>query len=268
MTDAYDDERRVQMFPVLTDAQIARVGLHATRRSLAAGETTFELGTADPGIHIVLSGALEVVRPWAAGDDLVTVLSAGQFTGEVSSLSGRPTLVRGRMREAGEVLTLDGSSLRKMIQGDSDLSEVLMRTFILRRVALLSRGFSDATLVGSTHSAGTLRLQEFFTRNGHPFSYVDVDEDKDVEVLLERFQVGVSDVPVVICRGEHVLKNPTNERVAECFGMNAKLDAETTHDLVVVGAGPGGLAAGRLWRQRGIRRARPRESCPRRSGGH
>src|SRR5580700_3601510 len=230
MTDAYDDERRVQMFPVLTDAQIARVGLHATRRSLAAGETTFELGTADPGIHIVLSGALEVVRPWAAGDDLVTVLSAGQFTGEVSSLSGRPTLVRGRMREAGEVLTLDGSSLRKMIQGDSDLSEVLMRTFILRRVALLSRGFSDATLVGSTHSAGTLRLQEFFTRNGHPFTYVDVDEDKDVQVLLERFRVGVSDVPVVICRGEHVLKNPTNERVAECFGMNAKLDAETTHD--------------------------------------
>jgi len=143
MTDAYDDERRAQMFPVLTDAQVARAELHATRRSLAAGETTFELGTADPGIHIVLSGALEVIGPWAAGDDLVTVLSAGQFNGEVSSLSGRLTLVRGRMREAGEVLRLDGSSLRQVIQEDSNLSEVLMRTFILRRVALLSRGFSD-----------------------------------------------------------------------------------------------------------------------------
>jgi thioredoxin reductase (NADPH) len=116
MTDAYDDERRVQMFPVLTDAQIARAELHATRRSLAAGETTFELGTADPGIHIVLSGAREVVRPWAAGDDLVTVLSAWQFTGEVSSLSGRPTLVRGRMREARSLSTRVRHPVGKFIE--------------------------------------------------------------------------------------------------------------------------------------------------------
>jgi thioredoxin reductase (NADPH) len=108
---------------------------------------------------------------------------------------------------------------------------------------LLSNGFGDATLVGSKHSAGTLRIQEFFTRNGHPYAYIDIEEDKDVRGLLDRFHVGVGDVPVVICRGEVVLKNPTKEAVAKCLGMNALLDPEAIHDLVVVGAGPGGLAA-------------------------
>jgi len=147
------------------------------------------------------------------------------------------------MREAGDVLVLPRESLRDVIQGDSDLSEILMRAFILRRVALLASGFGDATVVGSRHSAGTLRLQEFFTRNGHPYSYVDVDEDKDVQALLDRFHVEIGDVPIVICRGEIVLKNPTNEAVAECFGLNAALDPEAIHDLVVIGAGPAGLAA-------------------------
>jgi len=231
------------MFPTLTEAQIARIAQHATRRSVAAGEILFEQGAANVGIHVILSGTLEVVRPSVAGEDKVTVHGAGQFTGEVSSLSGRRSLVRGTMREAGDVLVLPRESLRDVIQGDSDLSEILMRAFILRRVALLASGFGDATVVGSRHSAGTLRLQEFFTRNGHPYSYVDVDEDKDVQALLDRFHVEIGDVPIVICRGEIVLKNPTNEAVAECFGLNAALDPEAIHDLVVIGAGPAGLAA-------------------------
>ena len=118
-----------------------------------------------------------------------------------------------------------------------------MRAFILRRVALIARGTGDATLIGSVHSAGTLRLQEFFTRNGHPYTYVDVDRDSEVQALLDRFDVGVADVPIVICRGEIVLKNPSNESVADCFGLNAAFDPGRVRDVVVVGAGPGGLAA-------------------------
>jgi thioredoxin reductase (NADPH) len=118
-----------------------------------------------------------------------------------------------------------------------------MRAFILRRVGLLSHGLGDAMLIGSKHSAGTLRLQEFFTRNAHPYTYVDVEGDPDVQALLDRFHVGVGDVPVVICRGDRVLKNPTNEEVADCFGLNAAIDPQVVRDLVVVGAGPGGLAA-------------------------
>jgi thioredoxin reductase (NADPH) len=238
-----DEEKRTSMFPRLSAAQIARIATYAKRRSVAFGEILYDQGALDAGIYVVLSGSLEAVRPGIAGDDKVTVHSAGQFTGEVTSLSGRPSLTRGWAREAGELLVLDGNALREVIQNDPDLSDVLMRAFILRRVMLLSSGFGDATLVGSKHSAGTLRIQEFFTRNGHPYAYIDIDEDKDVRVLLDRFHVGVGDVPVVICRSEVVLKNPTKEAVAKCLGMNAVLDPDAIHDLVVVGAGPGGLAA-------------------------
>jgi thioredoxin reductase (NADPH) len=240
MGDIYE-ERRAQMFPSLSEAQVAHIAEHAKRRSVAVGEILFEQGEVNTGIHVVLSGALEVVRPGLVGTDLIVVHHAREFTGEVSALSGRRNLVRGQMKEAGDVLVVDADALRYLVQGDPELSDILMRAFILRRVALLARGFGDATLIGSTHSAGTLRLQEFFTRNAHPYTYVDVDQDKDVQALLERFHVGVDDVPVVICRGEKVLKNPTNEEVADCFGMNATLDPKTIRDLVVVGAGPGGL---------------------------
>ena len=131
----------------------------------------------------------------------------------------------------------------KLVQGDPEISDILMRAFILRRVGLLSQGLGDATLIGSNHSAGTLRIREFFTRNAHPYAYVDVDQDPQVQALLDRFHVGVEDVPIVICRGERVLKNPTDEEVADCFGMSVALDPAVLHDLVVVGGGPGGLAA-------------------------
>src|ERR1700722_2888437 len=231
------------MFTKLSGVQIERLAAHADRQKVRAGEILFEQGDAGRGIHVVLSGALEVVRPGLAGDDLITVHEPGQFTGEANVLSGRRSLVRGRMREAGEILHLTPEALRRVVQGDSELSDLFMRAFILRRVALLSQGFGDAALIGSTHSAATLRLQEFFTRNGHPYTYIDVERDPTVQDLLDRFHVGVGDVPVVICRGEVVLKNPTNEAVAECFGFNRELDPAAVRDVVVVGAGPAGLAA-------------------------
>jgi thioredoxin reductase (NADPH) len=129
------------------------------------------------------------------------------------------------------------------VQGDSELSDVFMRAFILRRVSLLAHGYGDATVIGSTHSAGTLRVQEFFTRNSHPFTYLDVDRDSEVQALLDRFHVTVGDVPIVICRGETVLKNPTNEAVADCFGLSTTHESGAVRDLLVVGAGPSGLAA-------------------------
>jgi thioredoxin reductase (NADPH) len=242
MADVYQ-ERRAQMFPRLGDAQIARVAAHARRRTVAAGEVLFSQGEVNAGIHVVLSGSLEIVRPNMLGEDLVTVHGAGEFTGEVNSLSGGRNLVTGRVREAGEILVVDAGALKQLVQGDPEISDVLMRAFILRRVGLMAQGLGDATLIGSTHSAGTLRIQEFFTRNAHPYTYVDVDHDPQVQLLLDRFHIGIEDVPIVICRGERVLKNPTNEEVADCFGMSEVLDPTVVHDLVVVGGGPGGLAA-------------------------
>jgi thioredoxin reductase (NADPH) len=236
-------ERWHQMFPKLSDAQIERITPHGVRRHVAAGETLFAQGDVDTGIHVVLSGALEIVRPGVGGEDPVTVHRAGEFTGEVNVLAGRRALVRGRMVEEGDVLFIEQRSLRRVVQEDAEISEVIMRAFILRRVALIARGLGDATLLGSVHSPGTHRLQEFFTRNGHPYAYLDVDRDRDVQAMLDRFHVAVSDVPIVICRGDLVLKNPTNEQVAECFGLNATFEPGKVRDLVVIGAGPGGLAA-------------------------
>jgi thioredoxin reductase (NADPH) len=242
MADIYQ-ERREQMFPTLSDAQLERLTLHAEHRSVRAGEILFEQGEFSQGIFVILSGTLEVVRPTLAGEELVVVHKPGEFTGEINVLSGRRALVRGRMREAGETLHLNDESLRRVVQGDTELSDIFMRAFILRRVGLLASGQGDATLIGSSHSADTLRLREFLTRNGHPHTYLDVERDTSVQDLLDRFHIGVGDVPVLICRGELVLKNPTNAEVAECFGFNRTLDPAKLRDVVVVGGGPAGLAA-------------------------
>ena len=158
-------------------------------------------------------------------------------------LSGRRGFVRMRAGEPGAVLEVERDHVLALVQTDSELSEILLRAFLLRRVDLMAQGVSDVVLVGSRHSAGTLRIQAFLTRNGHPYATLDLDRDAGVQALLDRFQVTVDDVPVVICRGEVVLRNPTNGQLADCLGFNAAIDQTQVHDLVIVGAGPAGLSA-------------------------
>ena len=130
-----------------------------------------------------------------------------------------------------------------LIQTDAELSEILMRAFILRRVELILAGLGDTVLIGSTHSAATLRVKEFLTRNGHPYTYIDLDRETDVQELLDRFHVGIADIPILICRGELALRNPTSQEIARCLGFNDAIDRTHLRDLVIVGAGPSGLAA-------------------------
>jgi Thioredoxin reductase len=141
------------------------------------------------------------------------------------------------------VIEVEREQLVSLVQTDSELSEILMRAFILRRVELIAQQVGDAVLVGSNHSADTLRIKEFLTRNGYPHAYVDLDRDSDVQQLLDRFHVSLADIPVVICRGESVLRNPTNRQIADCLGFNEAIDRTHVRDLVVIGAGPSGLAA-------------------------
>jgi thioredoxin reductase (NADPH) len=161
----------------------------------------------------------------------------------MSTLQGIGSLVRSRVREAGEVLMIPEDRLRTLIQTDAELSELFMRAFILRRVGLIVSQTGDVILLGSSHSAGTLRLQQFLTRNSFPFVNLDVNTDPAVQGLLERFHITAEDVPVVLCRAAVVLKNPSNEEVAACLGMNQRIDDDRVRDLIVVGAGPAGLAA-------------------------
>ncbi len=202
-----------------------------------------EQGDKSIPFFVVISGELEAVRPSCAHETLITIVRPGQFTGEVNTLSGRRALARIRARQPSEVIELAREEVLDLVQSDGELSQILMRAFILRRVELFTQGIGDATLVGSNHSADTLRIKEFLTRNGHPYTYIDVERDADVEHLFEHFHVSVADIPVVICRGETVLRNPTNQEIADCLGFNQAVDQAQVRDLVIVGAGPAGLAA-------------------------
>ena len=232
-----------RVFPTLTPAQIKRIAAHGRSRSISAGEVLVEAGAHVVPFFVVTAGRIEAVRPSGTTETLVAVHGPGQFTGEVNMLSGRPALLRSRARESGEVIELDREQLLALVQTDSELSELIMRAFILRRVELIAHGLGNVVLVGSNHCSDTLRVKEFLTRNGHPYSYIDLDRDADVQDLLDRFHIAAADVPVLICRGEVVLRNPTNQQIAGCLGFNEAIDQTQMRDVVIVGAGPAGLAA-------------------------
>lgn len=235
--------RREQIFPKLSPAQIGRLEAYGSRTRIHAGEVLTEPGDRHGRILVVLSGSIEVVLPGIAGETPVTVHTAGSFGGEMSTLRGSGASVRARVREDGEVIAIEHEGLLRVVQNDAELSELFMRAFILRRMALIGAQQSDVILIGSSHSADTLRLRQFLGRNGFPHVNLDVDSDADVAAMLERFQVGIDEVPVVVCRGEKVLRNPSNAQVAECLRMNPEFDDAAVRDLIVIGAGPAGLAA-------------------------
>ncbi|MFY9529117.1 MAG: FAD-dependent oxidoreductase [Candidatus Acidiferrales bacterium] len=232
-----------QIFPTLTQAQIRRIAAHGHIRAMQRGEVLVEQGDSAVWFFVVVVGEVEVVRPSGDTETLITVFRPGQFTGEVNTLSGRRTLFRTRATKAGELIELDRQHMLALVQTDAELGEILMRAFILRRVELVAAGVGDVVLIGSTHSAGTLRIKEFLVRNGHPYSYIDLERDPEVQNLLDGFHTAASDIPVVICRGQVVLRNPTNQQVADCLGFNESIDQTQMRDLVIIGAGPSGLAA-------------------------
>ncbi len=236
-------ERRAQMFPVLTPAQMARICSIGQRRSVKAGEILFHIGDRDTLFFVVVAGAVELLREAGERDERVALQGPGEFTGEINMLSGRRTLVRAVVVEDGEVVAVDREHLRTLVQRDAELSEILMRAFILRRVALIAESAGNMVLVGSRHSANTMRLREFLVRNAHPFTYQDVESDPGVQALLDRFGVGVDEVPVVVCLRGSVLRNPSIESLAAELGLSLTLDAKVVRDVAIVGAGPAGLAA-------------------------
>jgi thioredoxin reductase (NADPH) len=243
LIDQYSQERLDQLFPTLTPEQIARAATHGHKRSLQPGEELVSYGQQVTSFFILTSGALEMVFHAARKEEVVLVLKPGQFMGELGMLSGRRALVTLRAQTAVEGIDVKRADLLNLLQTDSELSDILMRAFILRRIELIAQNIGDVALVGSNFNPETLRIKEFLTRNGHPYSYVDLDRHEGVQELLDQFHITPKDVPVVICRGEVVLRNPTNPEIADCLGFNDAIDSRRVRDLVIVGAGPAGLAA-------------------------
>ena len=236
-------DARTQAFPILTAAQISRIRPHGKVRRVEPGEILFEPGDTQVPFFVLLSGSMEIVQPSFSGEREIVKHLPGEFTGEMTMISAQRSLVRGRVTEPGEFLEISAEGLRSLIAKDAELSEVLMRAFILRRLGLISRGLGNVILMGSRHSAGTLRLREFLSRNGYPYTNVDLDTDRTSQQLLDRFAVKLEEIPVLICNGRTVLRNPTNQELADCLGFNASIDNQRVLDLAIVGGGPAGLAA-------------------------
>jgi thioredoxin reductase (NADPH) len=231
-------------FPTLTGAQVERVRSCGRVREVEIGEILFEPGDINVHFYVVLSGTLEIVQLDLNGERPITSHRArGSFTGEMTTISNRGALAKGRVTEPGEFIEVSSRDFLALVSRDAELNEIFMRAFILRRILLLSNGLGNVILMGSRHSAQTLRLREFLSRNGHPHHYVDLDVDKGSQEMLDRFHVSVEEIPVVICNGTTVLKNPTTHQLAQCLGLNKGIEATQVRDVVIVGAGPAGLAA-------------------------
>lgn len=189
-------DRQAEAFPVLTAAQIARMRSYGNVRSVRAGEVLFEPGTSSLPCFVVLSGKLDIAMMDLSGEHVFVTYGPGQFSGEIVMISGARALSRGRVAETGEFLEISAEALRTLIARDAELSDIFMRAFLLRRIALISEGWGNLVLLGSQHSSNTLRLRQFLTRNGQPYRYVDLDTDKTSQELLDRFAITLEDVPV------------------------------------------------------------------------
>ena len=236
-------DRQAQAFPVLTPAQIDRIRPYGISRAMRAGEILFEPGELGMPCFVVLSGKLEILMTRLSGEHVLVTYGSGGFSGEMVMISGARSLSRGRVAEPGEFLEVSGDALRTLIAKDAELGDIFMRAFILRRLALVTEGLGNVIIMGSRHSANTLRLREFLTRNSHPHTYVDLDSDTAAQELLDRFNLKIEEIPVVICSGRAVLRNPTTQQLAECLGFGGTLDESRIRDVAIVGAGPAGLAA-------------------------
>jgi len=231
------------MFPALTPEQQARVAAHGRVRQVEASETLVEANAEPNKFFVVVTGQLNLLRVSQDREEVVAVCRPGMFTGELNVLSGRRGLVRIQAAKASELVEIEREPLLALVQTDSELSDIFLRAFILRRLELIARGISDLVLIGSSHSLDTLRIKEFLTRNYQPYSYIDLERDAEVQELLDRFKVAIADLPVLICRGKVVLRNPTNQEISACLGFNEGIDQTHVRDVIVVGAGPAGLAA-------------------------
>src|SRR5437867_518143 len=232
-----------EMFPVLTPAQQARLLAHDQRRTVEPNEIVVELNEHATKVVVVLSGQLHILQVSNNQEHIVAICNPGMFTGELNVLSGRRGLVRIRAAEKSELIEIEREALQTLVETDSELSDIFLRAFILRRLELIAREVGDIVLIGSSHSLDTLRIKEFLTRNYQPYSYIDLERDAEVQEMLDHFSLSIDDMPVLICRGTAVLRNPNNAEITDCLGFNEGIDQAHVRDLIIVGAGPAGLAA-------------------------
>ncbi|MBS7541045.1 FAD-dependent oxidoreductase [Ancylobacter lacus] len=240
------DERRHQMFPVLAPAQIATMRRFASgpERRFEPGAHVFDVGDVGAPTWLILAGSLRIVRRDGLGREKpITEQGAGQFTGEVSQLAGRPSLAAATAGPEGcTAVPLDAAHLRALAIGSAEVGEVLMRALILRRVGLIEGGAAGSVLVGRPGEASLVAIEGLLSRNGYPYAMLDAAGDEEGRELVQRLGIGPEELPLLICPTGRVLKRPGLAEAATCLGMLPTLDPARVYDVAVVGAGPAGLA--------------------------
>jgi thioredoxin reductase (NADPH) len=232
-----------QTFPVLTPEQIERLRPFSELLTVERGDILYRPGEVRVALYILLSARAEVVQPDLNGERFFTTFGPGMFTGEAAMIAGQKMIVLARVTQAGEVLRIKPESLRTVVAQDFELAELFLRAFMLRRLSLIRKQLGNVAIIGSRHSADSMRLREFLGRNGHPYTFVDLDADPSAQEVLDRLAVRIDEVPVVICNVQTVLRNPSTMDLAKCLGLNDGIDHSLVRDLIIVGAGPAGLAA-------------------------
>ncbi|ACD18978.1 FAD-dependent oxidoreductase [Paraburkholderia phytofirmans] len=245
--------RHHQIFPRLNEKQFAVLERYGERRRLKAGDVLFTEGDRHIPMFTIVSGTIEASR--GAGDKhhVLGTHGPGSFTGEVGTLAGRGAVATARATSDCEVIVIDEESLRALVVAEAELSETIMRAYILRRVAFIQDQHGGTLVIGSSASWSTLVLRHFLSRNAQPFAYFDIVEHEEAKGLLERYDATEADIPVIVTLQGNVLKQPTNRAVADAIGLSPdRLNGER-FDVVVVGAGPGGLAAAVYAASEGLR---------------
>jgi thioredoxin reductase (NADPH) len=235
--------RREQISFAIEPAEIERLRRFGQVRSYAAGEPLISVGEAGHGITIILSGEVTIVLTDKLGRrSAITTTGPGQFLGELAQLSGRPALADAIAEKPVEALLIAPERLRALLIAEAELGERIMRALILRRVALLQSGTIGPVIVGRADHPDVLRLAGFLRRNGHPHQQLDPQVDADARALIERFQIDPGELPIVLCPGGQILRNPQEVELARCIGLVGPIDPNRIYDVAIVGAGPAGLA--------------------------
>ncbi len=244
-TNSILDTRGPQIFPVLEASEIERVRRFGEVRHYSAGQAISRAGEIGPGLIIVLRGKIEVIRrDDSHAGDLVVTHGPGAFMGELAQLAGRPSLVDAHAQDAVEALIISSDRLRALLVAEAELGERIMRALILRRVSLLEAGVGGPVIIGRPDNGNVLRLEGFLRRNGHPRQTLNPETDAEARALIERFQVDPGELPIVLCPGGQMLRNPSEIELARCIGLVRPIDPDRLYDVAIVGAGPAGLAAG------------------------
>ncbi len=238
-----DDTPPDRLFPILSAEEIDRVQRFGEVRLYGAGEALLKVGEIGHGLNVILAGKVELVRHLETGElKTFRIYGPGGIMGELAQLAGRPALVDAYAQESVVALSIAPDRVRALLIAEADLGDRIMRTLMLRRVGIIEMGTGGPVIVGGTEDGDVLRLEGFLARNGHPCQTLHPETDPSARALIERFAVDPGQLPIVLCPGGQLLRNPSEHELARCIGLVGPIDPDRVYDVAVVGAGPGGLA--------------------------